>query len=70
MSADEHAPKNQQHPFKMGDLVTTNGKAPAGYRGRRGRITETMPSGHECRVEFEDGLLPATGYLMTYWLEH
>ncbi len=54
--------------FRIGDLVATNPRGPAAYRGRRGQITETMPSEHECRVDFDDGVLPTTGYLMTHWL--
>jgi len=56
--------------FKIGDQVMANGKAPGGYRDRRGHITEMSADGAECRVEFEDGLQPTTGYLLARWLDH
>ena len=56
--------------FKISDPVMANGKAPAGYRGRRGYITEMREDGAECRVEFEDDTQPATGYLKARWLDH
>lgn len=67
-------PENTRGPtrtqrFKVGDQVMTNGKAPGKYRGRRGLITEVSPGGLECRVEFEDGVPPASGYLLARWLE-
>ncbi len=68
VSPSEGGSRRPKHRLQVGDLVMTKDKAPAGFRGRRGRITETIPSGEECRVEFEDGLLPTTGYLMTRWL--
>jgi hypothetical protein len=45
-----------------------NGRAPGNYRGRRGLITEIGDVG-ECRVEFDDGLQPTTGYLKAVWLD-
>jgi hypothetical protein len=56
-------------PFNIGELVMANSKAPGDYRGRRGHITEVSADKAECRVEFEDGLLPTTGYLPAKWLD-
>jgi hypothetical protein len=54
--------------LQVGDLVMANGRAPGNYRGRRGLITEIGDVG-ECRVEFDDGLQPTTGYLKAVWLD-
>lgn len=56
--------------FIVGDPVMPNGKASADYRGRRGIVTEISTDGSECRVEFDDGAQPTTGYLKALWLEH
>ena len=54
--------------LQVGDLVMANGRAPGNYRGRRGLITE-IGDATECRVEFDDGLQPTTGYLKAVWLD-
>ena len=54
--------------LRVGDLVMANGRAPGDYRGRRGLITE-INDATECRVEFDDGLQPTTGYLKAAWLD-
>ena len=54
--------------LQVGDLVMANGRAPGDYRGRRGLITE-ISDVTECRVEFDDGLQPTTGYLKAAWLD-
>jgi len=54
--------------LQVGDLVMANGRAPGDYRGRRGLITEINDM-TECRVEFDDGLQPTTGYLKAVWLD-
>ena len=54
---------NPVRRLEVGDRVRANDKAPAGYRGRMGRVTEIGPGDDEYRVEFEDGQIPTTGYL-------
>ena len=70
LSGPKNGPSGRPR-FKLGDEVMTNDHAPAGYRSRRGRITEIFvgTGDTEYRVEFEDGLRPTTGYLMAKWLE-
>lgn len=55
--------------FSIGDAVRANGKAPTGYRGRPGIVTELGPGDLEYRVEFDDGERPTTGYLTSGWLD-
>jgi hypothetical protein len=56
--------------FTVGDAVMANSHAPGNYRDRRGHVTEVAADGTECRIEFEDGLRPTTGYLPARWLDH
>jgi hypothetical protein len=71
MSKAPENPSGHTHPprFTVGDQIMANDKAPSQYRGRRGLITEVSPGGWECRVEFEDGAMPASVYLSSRWLE-
>jgi hypothetical protein len=54
--------------FTVGDPVAVNDQAPQDYRRRVGVVTEVGPGTSECRVEFEDGRQPTTGYLASAWL--
>ena len=54
--------------FSVGDQVLANDHAPGDYRRRGGIITEVGPGTSEFRIEFEDGRLPTTGYLLSEWL--
>lgn len=68
MSTHSLSPDRRSPRFHIGDAVVPNDSAPKEYRGRPGRVTEVGISAFDYRVEFEDGLLPTTGYLKTTWL--
>ena len=55
--------------FKIGDAVMVNEQAPEEFQNRRGMIAGLDPGGGMARVNFDDGLRPATGYLRSRWLD-
>lgn len=55
--------------FMIGDRATTNRGAPAAYRDRVAIVNEIGPRKSVFGVAFTDGREPATGYMMSWWLD-
>jgi predicted RNase H-like HicB family nuclease len=60
-------PAGRPGKFTIGAVAVANAKAPADYRGRRGKVVEVGPGRNEYGVKFEG--TPAKGRLMSWWLD-